>query len=205
MVKSEVYRQVAALHASSIDQGFLATLGVPFLAFMYRAIDEAPGSVLLVETRNDHVAGFVSGGVGMGPVYRRMLQHPLRLGWALLPILFKPRAITRIFEILSYGRRKTEATSLPDAELLSIAVAPAARGCGIAESLYRQLAESFTKRGVTAFKITVGDALLPAHRFYARMGAIPVCKTEVHAGESSTVYLHDLAYPAEIALDAEMG
>jgi len=34
--------------------------------------------------------------------------------------------------------------------------------------------------------------LLPAQRFYARMGAAPKGKVEVHPGESSTVYVHEL-------------
>ena len=38
MPPAERYRQVAALHATSIDQGFLSTLGEPFLALMYRAL-----------------------------------------------------------------------------------------------------------------------------------------------------------------------
>ena len=85
MDAAERYRQVAALHAGNIDQGFLATLGIPFLSMMYRAIDEAPGSVLLTEEQNGRVVGFVSGGDGMGAIYRRMLRHPLRLGLSLLP------------------------------------------------------------------------------------------------------------------------
>ena len=53
--EASIHRQVAALHAANIDQGFLATLGVPFLALMYRAIDEAADSVLLVEERDGRV------------------------------------------------------------------------------------------------------------------------------------------------------
>ena len=49
--RESTYRQVAALHAASIDQGFLATLGLPFLALMYRAIDEATDSVLMIEEK----------------------------------------------------------------------------------------------------------------------------------------------------------
>lgn len=189
---AETYRQVAILHAHSINQGFLATLGVPFLALMYRAIDEAPDSVLLVERDGGRVAGMVSGGIGMGAVYRRMLRHPLLLARSLFPVMFKPRAIARILEILRYGRGGSADVMLPQAELLSIAITPDARGTGIAESLYRRLAADFAQRGIGEFKITVGDSLLPAHRFYSRMGALPVGKVEVHAGESSTIYVHDL-------------
>lgn len=191
-MKADVYRQVAALHANCIDQGFLATLGIRFLSLMYQAIDESPEGVLLVEEKDGRVQGFVSGGNGMGPIYRRMLRRPLRLGWSLMPALFKPRALARIYDILRYGRSREGNVLFPDAELLSIAVAPEARGSGIAESLYRRLSAYFAQQGIAAFKITVGDALLPAQRFYARMGAAPKGKVEVHPGESSTVYVHEL-------------
>ena len=39
------------------------------------------------------------------------------------------------------------------------------------------------------FKIIVGAPLAPAHRFYRRMGAVPVAEMEVHGGAASTVYL----------------
>lgn len=190
MDKEERYRQVAALHAASIDQGFLATLGVPFLTLMYRAIDEAEDSVLLVEERDGRVLGFVSGGSGMGPIYRRMLGQPIRLGQALLPSLLRPSRVKRILDILRYGRGKSDGGRLPTAELLSMAVAPEARGMGVAEILYRRLSAHFARQGAEAFKIVAGDALAPAHRFYTKMGAVPASRVEVHAGEGSTVYVH---------------
>jgi ribosomal protein S18 acetylase RimI-like enzyme len=78
---------------------------------------------------------------------------------------------------------------LPKAELLSIVVDGAFRGNGHAEDLYRRLCGHFQSRGVPAFKIVVGEALEPAHRFYQRMGARPVALLEVHKGEPSTVYV----------------
>jgi hypothetical protein len=34
------YRAIASLHCDHINQGFLATLGIPFLTLLYEAIDE---------------------------------------------------------------------------------------------------------------------------------------------------------------------
>lgn len=192
MEPADRYRQVAALHAAGINQGFLATLGIPFLSLMYQAIDEAPASVLIVDEAGGTVRGFVTGGVGMGPIYRRMLRHPFRLAAALLPTLVRPARLRRIFDILRYGSKQEGARELPRAELLSIAVAPESRGSGVAESLYKRLEQHFRTQGVNAFKITVGDSLATAHRFYGRMGAVPAGKVEVHEGEGSTVYLQRL-------------
>lgn len=190
MDKRDLYRQVAELHVGNIDQGFLATLGVNFVSLMYRAIDEARDSMLLVEERDDRVVGFVSGGIGMAPIYKRMLRYPFRLAICLLPSVLRPGRILSILEILRYSRGKDQQEDLPEAELLSMAVSSAYRGQRVAERLYRRLLDQFKASGVPAFKITVGEALAPAHRFYQRMGAAPAAKVEVHDGESSTIYLH---------------
>ena len=76
---------------------------------------------------------------------------------------------------------------LPAAELLSIAVDPAYRGRGIAEDLYAGLKLFFATCGLGEFKIIVGAPLATAHRFYRRMGAVPVAEIEVHRGAASTV------------------
>lgn len=189
MDRQRVYRQVAELHVANIDQGFLATLGVPFLALMYRAMDEAPDSVLLTEEREGRVVGFISGGAGMGQIYRRMLRRPLALAVALMPSLIRPARVSRIMDILRYGRDENAHSGLPGAELFSIAIAPGARGQGVAQGLYERLVQYFRKQGIAAFKIAVGDALEPAHRFYARMGAIPSARVEVHPGCGSVIYV----------------
>jgi ribosomal protein S18 acetylase RimI-like enzyme len=102
--------------------------------------------------------------------------------------LFRIARLRRILEIVRYGRGERE-TGWPAAELLSIAVAQDARGQGIADSLYARLIEAFRNAGVAEFRIVVGNALAPAHRFYRRMGAVEAGKIEVHAGDESTVYV----------------
>ena len=79
---------------------------------------------------------------------------------------------------------------MPDAELLSLAVAPEWRGKAVADNLYARLVEAFRGQGVGSFRIIVGVALAPAHRFSQCMGAVPAGEVEVHVGESSTVYAH---------------
>jgi len=188
MSKREIYRQVAQLHIANINQGFLSTLGVGFVSLLYQAIDEGVDSVLLTIEREGRVVGFVAGGMGMGPVYRRMFRHAPRLALALLPSLLLPRRIWRMIEILRYSRDNDQSSSWPRAELLSIALDPACRGQHLAEILYQRLTEFFESRGIAEFKIVVGAALGPAHKFYLRMGAEAIAQTEVHQGESSIVY-----------------
>ena len=190
--KSNLYRRVAQLHIANINQGFLSTLGVDFVALMYRAIDECDDAVLLVEHANGQAVGFVAGGVGIGSIYRRMLRYWPQLFCALLPSVLSYRRVRRILEILRYSLSGADET-LPAAELLSIAVDPTFRGQGHAQNLYRELCTHFRQRGVPAFRIVVGAALAPAHQFYQRMGASAVEQIAVHQGESSTVYVQTLS------------
>ena len=194
------YRRVAQLHAENIDQGFLSTLGPRFLSLLYQAIDACPESCLLLARDGDKVVGFVAGTLNMGQVYRHLLRHGLALGLGLAPSLLVPRRLWRILEILRHSRRTSgqarasgagadEVPTLPEAELLSIAVDPACQGRGMAADLYAGLKIFFATRGQGAFKIIVGAPLAPAHRFYRRMGAEPVAEIEVHRGAASTVYV----------------
>lgn len=191
MDRREICRQAAELHVANIDQGFLATLGTGFVSLLYESLDSSREHVLMVEERDGRVAGFVAGGNGMGAIYRRMLRHPFRLAASLLPSILKPSRIRRILEILKYGRNSDQRH--PKAELLSIAVDPAFRGRGVAEILYCRLVEHFRDGCVDAFKITVGEDLLAAHRFYQRMGAVAASRIQVHHGETSIVYVHRLS------------
>jgi GNAT superfamily N-acetyltransferase len=195
--EADVLRQVAALHVEGLDLGFLSRLGSRFLRLLYRALDEDPDSVLLVEVRDGKVVGFVTGGSGMGPIYRRLLRRPLALSFALAPHLLNPALIRGIIELVRHRRRDDAQggsgfQSLPKHELLSIVVAPAARGTGVADDLYHRLSKHFLAEDVSAFRIVVGAALVPAHRFYRRMGAEPVAQTQVHAGVVSTVFVQRL-------------
>ncbi len=190
--KADVYRQVARIHAGSINQGFLTTLGERFLALLYEAIDSDPNSVLFIELVDGKVAGFITGGRGMGSIYRQMFRRWPRLLVALLPALLHLPKWSRTLEIFWYSRQQKAVPGCPIAELFSIAVLERARGTGAAQRLYQELAERFFQQGEGAFCIVVGQTLAPAHRFYLRVGAVPMAQVAVHQGQASTLYRHDL-------------
>lgn len=189
------YHQVARLHAASLDQGFLATMGLNFLAEMYRAIDQCPQSVLIVKYEQGQVIGFAAGVAGpMTLVYRQMMRRFLIWSLWLFPVLLTPSRFRRVRETLRYTRKGPERTDLPTAELLSIAVDPAYRGRGISDALYYDLTAYFKKMKVAEFKIIVGRRLDSAHKFYKRIGAQPVTELELHEGEISVVYVQTVDY-----------
>jgi len=192
MLNRSRYEQIGELHASAIDQGFLSTLGAPFLSLLYEAMDEAQDTFVIVEEQDGKIVGFVSGGVGMGPTYKRLLAHPIRLIKSLLPSALNPKGLIRMLEIVFRGAVQSGLEELPDAELMSLAVQAEYRGEGVAAGLYEQLQDRFQSIGVDEFKIVVGQDLRPAHRFYARMGATAAARVEIHRGAISVVYVHEL-------------
>lgn len=187
-----IYREVAHIHAVCINQGFLSSLGEGFLALLYEAIDADPNSALFVEYVEGKLVGFVAGGMGMGTVYWQLIKRWPWLVNSLSPVLLNPAKLKHIIEIVWFGRKQKLLSDCPKAELFSIAVLEEARGCGVAQRLYRALGENFAAEGERAFCIVVGEKLIPAHHFYQRMGAVPIGEISVHDGQSSTLYRHDL-------------
>jgi len=195
MLTRSEYLEVARIHCLGIDAGFLSTLGDKFLALLYEAIDRSADGVLLVARSNGRVVGFVAGARGLGEIYACMLRSPMRLFLSLFPNFFSPRKLFRIVETVAFSRKsKVDEYDLrlPSNELLSISVLEEFRGQGIADRLFGDLVCYFKARGVDQFKIVVGDALLPAHKFYRRMGACPVARAEVHSGSGSVIYVRDV-------------
>ena len=191
--QKEIYRQVAHLHAANLDQGFLATMGVGFLAELYRAIDKCPQSVLIVKCEQGKVVGFVSGvAAPMSVVYRRLMRRFLIWSMPLFPVLVSPARMSRVAEILRYAKSESPHRDLPTPELLSIVVAPNCRGKGLAESMYADLIDYFRQMQVAQFKIVVGEKLLPAQKFYVCMGAQPLAEMELHQGVKSVVYVQSV-------------
>jgi len=81
---------------------------------------------------------------------------------------------------------------LPPAELVSIAVEPAARGAGVASALIRSVLEEFAVRGVGAARVTAGATNRAARRLYERTGFRLHSEMEIHPGEPAAVYVVSL-------------
>tara|TARA_B100000795_G_scaffold204029_1_gene157629 strand:+ start:132 stop:731 length:600 start_codon:yes stop_codon:yes gene_type:complete len=189
---SSDYRAVAKLHCDHINQGFLATLGIPFLTLLYEAIDKDSKSVLLVERLDGVVVGFVTGNHGLGRIYKHLLLQPLRLIYSLKSCFFSPSRMYKIIEVLLISKDDDDSIDLPKQELLSIVVNPAYQGGGHAENLFKALCSYFRAEGARGFKIVVGSNLARAHAFYTKMGSVPVKEIQVHKGADSVVYVKEL-------------
>jgi ribosomal protein S18 acetylase RimI-like enzyme len=181
----------ATLHASEISEGFLPSLGRPFLARLYRRIVRSRGSFLLVAHDGDEIVGFVAGTEHVRDLYRSFLWHDgAGATVAALPRIV--RSWRRVVETLRYPvgaspERAGQARDLPPAELLAIAVIPAARGRGAGRQLVEALTSEFRRRGVGAVRVVVGAENDAALALYEHCGFVTAAVIEVHRGTPSRV------------------
>jgi ribosomal protein S18 acetylase RimI-like enzyme len=137
------------------------------------------------------VVGFVSGTPNIGKFYRNFLKKNFAVAIAiLLQKHIIPQFTRKVIETLFYPLRKKE--NLPNAELLSIVVIKNYQGEGVSKDLFHKLTEEFKERKINLFKIVVGNNLVGACHFYEKMGCIFHSVIEIHKGEKSRVYVHEV-------------
>ena len=188
--RTQIYNDVANLHIKTMKEGFLPTLGPKFLTLMYRCIDEAEFSTLIVEYDEDTLAGFVSGTLGTSSLYKEMMRHPIALLLSIFPAILSLGKIKRIAEILIHMRGK-ERTYFSPAELLTICVDEEYRRRGVAVRLYKELLVFFESREVPRFTIVVGKSL-EANGFYLMQGARVAGQVSVHLDAISNVFVQEV-------------
>ena len=182
-------RQVAELHVSCLNTGFLSQLGSGFLFYLYKAMSKSTASDLVIAKKRDEVVGFITGSSSLKPIYSYMMKHYfIQIFFNILPHLFNISKVKKIIEIISYSENKNSKNNFPEIELLSLVVSEQARRMGIAKKLFDELVIQFKQREVSDFKIVVGENLEGAQRFYEKMGAKKIGVIEVHKGERSIIY-----------------
>jgi glycosyltransferase involved in cell wall biosynthesis/ribosomal protein S18 acetylase RimI-like enzyme len=180
---------MARLHADGMPDAFLPTLGPRFLARLYRALATDPEAVALVAEGVDGVVGFAAGVPSVGGFYRRFARgHGPAAALAAAPRLVRPSVARRLLETVRYPADAGDG-QLPDAELLSIAVAPAVRAGGTARALADGVLAGLAGRGVGDIKVVVGAANQGANRFYAKVGFREAGQLTVHQGTPSNVWI----------------
>ena len=174
---------LANLHVDLISGGFLPRLGRRFMATLYRALLEWPGTRALVVDDAAGVVGFVLGVEDLGAFYRSFVRHHwLRAAVSAFPRVLDPRNLRRAVESLRYGGgEETEGTA---AEVLSLGVAPRARGRGVSTTLLEAILSDLQTDDV---RVVVGAENEVAIAAYHRAGFIAQDVIEVHKGERSEV------------------
>lgn len=184
---------VARLHASGINEGFLSALGPRFLARLYARIVRQPGCFLLVAAHPDRpggeIGGFVAGAADVRRLYRSFV---LRDGFAAaLPVALRlVRSLPRVRETLRHGTTG-DGGSGRGTELLAIAVDPAERGHGFGRALVAAFLDRVVADGVDAAHVVVGADNVAAVSLYRRAGFEEATRFELHPGTESLLLQWD--------------
>jgi ribosomal protein S18 acetylase RimI-like enzyme len=165
-------RQVAELHADRISEGFLPTLGIPFLERLYRRVAASDDAFVFVADDGERVAGFCAGAADITALYKRFLLHD---GLA---------AGLRVIETLQYP---SGGDDLPRAEILAVAVAGEAGGRGVGRALLSASTQAFLALGVHAAKVVTTADNEAALALYTGCGFTTAATVVVHGGTQSRV------------------
>lgn len=177
---------IARLHQTSLPGAFLPRLGDAFLRRLYRSLIGDPDSVVLVAGSGRRVVGFVAGTLSVRRFYQRFLiRQGIPAAVSALPRLVRPGTLRRLWET---ARHPQGARSMPDAELLAIAVQPSHRSAGLGAGLVRRLLRALGERHVVDLKVVVGTDNLGGNRFYERLGFHPIGRINLHGEAVSNVW-----------------
>jgi glycosyltransferase involved in cell wall biosynthesis/ribosomal protein S18 acetylase RimI-like enzyme len=175
---------VVALHQSRIADGFLTSLGPAFLARLYSRIVRSPLAALYVSGEPGALDGFAAVTADTGALYRSFI---LRDGLPVIPSVLR-RSVTaprQIAETVRYGLRPDaggDGPALPAAEVLAVAVAPAATGRGLGRALVGAAVGAMRVRGVPAVRVLTAVDNVAAIRMYEHAGFRRCSVAEVHRG-----------------------
>lgn len=183
--------QLAALHQAGLRAGFLSSLGPRFLTQLYAAIPATTDGFGFVAEDKGRVVGFVTCADRLGAVYKQALKaRGLRMAIALLPTVFRWGVARQIVETLLFPARIED--KFPPAEILSIVVAPEARGSGVARDLMSQAFAEFRRRGIRQLKVQVWTENPAAKRYYEKCGFRLAGQT-LHHQEMQDIYVIELS------------
>jgi len=184
----EYAEQVAALHIQCISTGFISSMGIDFVTYLYEAIVQSNSSFGVVAVRNKKVLGFATFTTNINTLYKSIVwRKGLRFALLLAGHMCSLKRIKRMFETLFYPRR-IKNKDLPSAELLSIAVAPEEQRKGLAGQLIEMGFRDYRKAGVDKVKVLIGTDNKAGNQLYLKTGFEPAGQIINH-GLPSNVYV----------------
>jgi len=187
-IRAEHARDIAMLHIEGIRTGFISSLGVNFVASLYKAIAQTESSFGFIVEEDGSILGFVALCTNLNRLYKSvLLRHAHTLPVLLAGKIFSFRQLRNTLETLFYPRR-TKKMDLPSAELLSIVVAEKERRKGLATDLIQKSFAECSLRAIEQVKVLVGASNRPANRLYIKCGFKVADQINSH-GVLSNIYI----------------
>ena|SRR3989338_4141153 len=183
-------RQVAELHKTNINIGFLSLLGVPFIKLIYQSMVGSDAAFCIVAESDNKIVGFVSGAMNLSAFYKKFARDNFfKASLLLLPKMLKPNNFKKIYDVLFYPDKTHD---LPDAEFLSLVVEERYRTKGVALKLLSALINDFKVKGINKFKQLVALKLPHFNKFYEVMGATFHSDRTIYKDEKWRVYIWEI-------------
>jgi len=166
-MKADHISAVARLHCETL-QGTLSNLGYPVVRQYYQAALGCSWLIARVAVRDRKVIGMVFGSTEPSRVWRDIFTRgKFGLGAALAgSLLSNPGSISQLLGSMRVEPCRTTHT----AELIYIAVDPAARGQKVGDALMNAFAAEVTQRGFKGYYLFVLKDNPTAQRLYAKHG-----------------------------------
>ncbi|MHC4243801.1 MAG: GNAT family N-acetyltransferase, partial [Planctomycetota bacterium] len=184
----EYARQVAALHIQCINTGFISSMGIDFVTYLYEAIVQSNSSFGFVAARNGKVLGFAAFTTNINTLYKSIVwRKGLKFALLLAGHMCSLKRVKRMFETLFYPTR-IKNMNLPSAELLSIAIAGEEQRKGLAHQLIEMGFRHYRETGVDKIKVLIGADNTAGNKLYLKSGFEHVGQIINH-GLPSNVYV----------------
>lgn len=155
---------------------------------LYSCLAEYEGGVLLLARIENMTVGFICGVASEAEFQMHFLKKHF---FDIIPIvasrIFSFHALKKMFDILLYPSLTRK--SLPEAELLSMAVRDKFTKQNIGSMLFGRFVTEMRKMGVSEFKILVGSELFTAQEFYKKMGCMEAGYFDLHTDKKSLIYI----------------
>ncbi len=181
-------QQVAALHIQCIRTGFISSMGIDFVTYLYEAIVQSNSSFGVVAVRNGKVLGFATFTTNINTLYKSIVwRKGLKFALLLAGHICSLKRVKRMFETLFYPAR-IKHKDLPSAELLSIAVAGEEQRKGLASQLIEMGFRHYREAGVDKVKVLIGADNKAGNKLYLKSGFEPAGQIINH-GLPSNIYV----------------
>jgi glycosyltransferase involved in cell wall biosynthesis/ribosomal protein S18 acetylase RimI-like enzyme len=178
---------LARMHRERMPEGFLSTLGQPFLTRVYRALIAHKSSAAFVAEEHGHVVGFATGVASPRAFARRFLiRHGVPAGILAAPVLARPAALRKLAETAAHADRGAPRR---EAEIVSVAVEDGHDGAGIGGRLVRLAVSELAALGATTVKVVASARNERATSLYRTTGFEPREEIALHDGAPSVVWV----------------